>query len=349
MRKLINIFANINRMWWLVLLAFGLAIAATMVIKSYLKNREQVMQAEAEKSAKGGPTIEVIAAKMNIGRGGILDGGSLVKREIAADLVSDDMLTPANFGQVDGAKAARSIKAGSPVRIDDVMEKPKGFAETLEPGTRAITIEVDEINSMAQMVKPGNMVDLMLIVPDTDDQDRGYRAVLVLQQVKVLATGQRVESRTSSGDDNQGGKGGKQNTYSNFTFEVTPQNAARIALAQQVGKIRAVLRGNNDVTKSALNGIDSKSMLKVGKIVVENKVAVPKKIEYIIGGKGGANSDRQTPAAAPSNGEPPSHGQTPNPADVRAARPADALRAAITPEIEKLMSQATNRSNEQPR
>ena len=344
MRKLIHIFANINRMWWLVLLAFGLAIASTMVIKSYLKDREQAMQKAAEQNANGGPTIEVIAAKVNIGRGGILDGGSLVKREIAADLVSDDMLTPANFGQVDGAKAARSIKAGSPVRIDDVMEKPKGFAETLEPGTRAITIEVDEINSMAQMVKPGNMVDLMLIVPDADDQDRGYRAVLVLQQVKVLATGQRVESRTSTGDDNQGGKGGKQNNYSNFTFEVTPQNAARIALAQQVGKIRAVLRGNNDVSTTALNDINSKSMLNTGRKLVD-KVAVPKKVEYIVGGKGAANTDRQSPAPSPSNGEPPSNGQTPSPADVRAAGPADAIRAAITPEIERLLSLATNRSN----
>ena len=331
MRKLIHIFENINKMWWLVLLAFGLAIAATMVIKSYLKDREQAIQTAAEQSVKGGPTVEVIAAKVNIGRGGILDGGSLVKREIAADLFNDDMLTLANFAQVDGSKAARSIKAGSPLRIDDVMEKPKGFAETLEPGTRAITIEVDEINSMAQMVKPGNMVDLMLIVPDADDRDGGFRAMLVLQQVKVLATGQRVESRASQGDDNQGGPGGKQNTYSNFTFEVTPQNAARIALAQQVGKIRAVLRGNNDISTASLSDIDSKTMLKIGKKAVE-PVAVPKKVEYIIGGSGVANTDRQSPTTIlPSNGQP--------------QNPADAMRAAFPPEISRLMSPSTNRTN----
>jgi pilus assembly protein CpaB len=323
-------------MWWLVLLSIGLAIAATMVIKSYLKDREQALQTAAEQSVKGGPTVEVIAAKVNIGRGGILDGGSLAKREIAADLLNDDMLTPEDFAQVDGSKAARSIKAGSPLRIDDVMEKPKGFAETLEPGTRAITIEVDEINSMAQMVKPGNMVDLMLIVPDADDPDGGFRAVLVLQQVKVLATGQTLESRASKADDNQGGPGGKKNTYSNFTFEVTPQNAARIALAQQVGKIRAVLRGNDDISTASLNDIDSKSMLKMGKSArAAEKIAVPKKVEYIIGGSGVANTDRQSLANLPSTGLP--------------LNPLDAMRSALPPDISRLMSPTTNRANAQPR
>jgi pilus assembly protein CpaB len=336
MRKLIHIVANINKMWWLVLLSIGLAIAATMVIKSYLKDREQALQTAAEQSVKGGPTVEVIAAKVNIGRGGILDGGSLAKREIAADLLNDDMLTPEDFAQVDGSKAARSIKAGSPLRIDDVMEKPKGFAETLEPGTRAITIEVDEINSMAQMVKPGNMVDLMLIVPDADDPDGGFRAVLVLQQVKVLATGQTLESRASKADDNQGGPGGKKNTYSNFTFEVTPQNAARIALAQQVGKIRAVLRGNDDISTASLNDIDSKSMLKMGKSArAAEKIAVPKKVEYIIGGSGVANTDRQSLANLPSTGLP--------------LNPLDAMRSALPPDISRLMSPTTNRANAQPR
>ena len=336
MRKLIHIVANINKMWWLVLLAIGLAIAATMVIKSYLKDREQALQTAAEQSVKGGPTVEVIAAKVNIGRGQILDGGSLAKREISADLLSDDMLTPEDFAQVDGSKAARSIKAGSPLRIDDVMEKPKGFAETLEPGTRAITIEVDEINSMAQMVKPGNMVDLMLIVPDADDPAGGFRALLVLQQVKVLATGQTVESRASKGDDNQGGPGGKKNTYSNFTFEVTPQNAARIALAQQVGKIRAVLRGNDDISTASLDDIDSKSMLKMGKTArAVEKIAVPKPVEYIIGGSSGGNTDRQSLANLPSTGLPPN--------------PLDAMRSALPPELSRLMSPTTNRANAQPR
>jgi len=296
MRKLITLFRNINKMWLLVALAVVLGVAAAMVMSNYLKGREQTLEVEAKKRASGGPTTEIVAAGMDIPRGMVLGTQNLTKREILADLVTDEMVLVRDFERIDGVKSTRPIQAGWPLRMADVTEKVKGFADGLEEGLRAITIDVDEINSMAQMVKPGNMVDLMLIVPDKNDPDGGLRAVLVLQKVKVLATGQSIAPSAGSkggpmGD--YGNAGGNAQRYSNFTFEVTPQNAARIALAQQLGKIRAVLRGNDDSTMVSLADINTKAMLNTGVNAVKpSKTPNPNAnaVEYIIGGKGAAGA-----------------------------------------------------------
>jgi pilus assembly protein CpaB len=297
MRKLITLFRNVNRMWLLVALAVVLGLTAAMLMSKYLKGREQTLEVEARKRASGGATVEVVAAGIPISSGTVLGTQNLTKREILADLVTEEMVLVKDFERIEGAKTTRPIQAGWPVRMNDVTEKAQGFADSLQEGLRAITIDVDEINSLAQMVKPGNMVDLMLIVPDKADANGGLRAVLVLQKVKVLATGQSTAPRGGNrgGAGNQGdyaGSAGNVQRYSNFTFEVTPQNAARIALAQQVGKIRAVLRGNADSAMVALEDINTRSMLTTGVSVAMANNHQPRAnaVEYIIGGKGAAGA-----------------------------------------------------------
>ena len=289
MRKLITFFRKINRMWLLVALAVVLGLAAAMLMSSYLKGREAILEMEVKQRASGGPTVEVVAATMDIPTGMLLTADVLSKREILADLMTEEMILVSNFGRVDGARSTRPIRAGLPLRLADMTEKPTGFAEGLEDGLRAITIDVDEINSMAQMVKPGHMVDLMLIVPDKYDADGGHRVVLVLQRVKVLATGQSVapNAGNTAGAMGQGNFGGNAPRYSNFTFVVTPQNAARIALAQQIGKIRAVLRGSEDTSTVSLAEINTKAMLNSGvNAVKRDNTPEVDAVEFIIGGKG---------------------------------------------------------------
>jgi pilus assembly protein CpaB len=330
-------------MWLLVALAVVLGLAAAMLMSNYLKGREQTLEVEAKKRASGGPTAEVVAAGMDIPRGMVLGTQNLTKREILADLVTEEMVLVKDFERIDGAKTTRPIQAGWPVRMPDVTEKAKGFSDGLPDGFRAITIDVDEINSMAQMVKPGNMVDLMLIVPDKNDPDGGQRVVLVLQKVKVLATGQSVASSgNNAGPMSQGdrsGSGGNAQRYSNFTFEVTPQNAARIALAQQMGKIRVVLRGNTDSSNVSLADIDTKTMLNTGVNAVKaSKTAKPNAVEYIIGGKGAAGAvNINIPSLFP-----PTAGE-------RRPTPAEAAQAAYPPGMTGFMPPPAGNTNIQQR
>src|SRR5690606_21136205 len=75
--------------------------------------------------------------------------------------------------------------------------------------------------------------------------------------------------------------------YSNLTFEVSPDQAARIALAQQLGRIRAVLRQEPDEEIVRLGRINTKNLLKKGYLLDEAEEVDGSAVEYIIGGKGG--------------------------------------------------------------
>lgn len=320
---------NINRLWLLFGLAVVLGVISTFLSSSYLKSRERNISEELKRQMSGGPTIEVLVSSTNLPSGATL-GETLVKREVPVDLVEEDALTPNDFERILGAKLTRPLRAGYPINGSFFVEKSKTFSDAVAPGMRAITIEVDEINSMAQMVKPGNRVDLMLITQDrADPEGSGIEVVMVLQNVKVMATGQSITTKEGDARNRTSPMpvGNQQSSYTNFTFEVTPRDAAVIALAQSAGKIRAVLRKAGDDDVVVLNDVNSRRLLNVDeKNAQKRKYAASMRlqdidfaedmlrsskrpgIEYIIGGMGAAGAAGSAPATGggtePAGGKP---------------------------------------------
>ncbi len=336
MRILRILISRINRMWLLLGVAVLLGLTATWVTMQYLKVREQRIEAEVKKRASGGNTVDVVAVARNLPKGAVISGENLVKREILEDLVYEETILLNDFDKVNGMKLARAVESGRPLRRSDLELRTKEFSEELTQGTRAITIEVDEINSVAQMVRPGNLVDLMLIVADPNDPSGGQQVVSLLQKVKVLATGQTVarnadRDRDAASAPAKGGLVGPGSSagnstgplrYSNFTFEVTPEEAARIALGQQLGKIRAVLRNDEDMRMDPLAKINSQSLMqgyspgKKGQQQAERPT-----VEFIIGGKGGGGA---TPTTVNVNMASPMGGGVPTSAAPASPPPAAA-------------------------
>lgn len=312
MRILRILLSRINKMWLLMGAAVALGLVATWVTTHYLKVREQRIEAEAKKRASGGATVEVVVPRRNLPKGAVVDASSMAAREVVADTIYEETILASDFGKVQGVKLARAVEQGRPLRRSDLDIRAKEFSEALPEGKRAITIEIDEINSISQMVRVGNRVDLMLIVTDTSEGGGGQQQVLsLLQRVKIIATGQTI-THVGPGD---GSQPAAPQRYSNVTFEVTPEEAARIALAQQMGRIRAVLRNDEDqvieplakvTTQTVLRGYDGTR--KKGGGADGSDVVV----EYIIGGRGSGggvattqNINVNMPAlAAPAAGGP---------------------------------------------
>lgn len=278
---------RINRTWLMLFVAIVMALAAAWLTKKYLEVREQRMQEELASKAEGGPTARVVVPVKNLLGGSAISGDVVAARSIPADLVSSDMITPDLFDKHDGAKLLRDVERGHPLRTSDLEEKGKDFSDLLETGTRAITIDIDELNSIAQMVRPGNLVDLFLIMPDLSSLDGNNQQItLFMQRVKVIATGQTVRKADSFTAPQPGVPQGMVR-YSNLTFEVTPDQAARIALGQQLGRIRAVLRKEPDEEIVRLGKINTKNLLKKGYVLDGPDEVDGDAVEYIIGGKGG--------------------------------------------------------------
>jgi pilus assembly protein CpaB len=302
------LLSRINKMWLLMGAAVVLGLLATWVTTQYLKTREARIEAEAKKRASGGTTVEVVVPRRNLPKGTVVDESTMAAREVVADTIYDETVLAADFGKVQGTKLARPVEQGRPLRRSDLDIRAKDFSEALPEGKRAITIEIDELNSIAQLVRVGNRLDLMLIVSDNSEGGSGQQQVLLLlPKVKIIATGQIITRAAPA----EGPQPAVAQRYSNVTFEVTPEEAARIALAQTMGKIRAVLRSDEDQvvepfvkvnTQTVLRGFSAASKKKKGGDVDGEDVIV----EYIIGGKGSGSGVASTqnisvnmPAMAP--------------------------------------------------
>lgn len=233
---------RINRTWMMLIAAIGLALLATMLTVRYLKSREASIAAEvAAKAQVGGPRIAVVVPTRDMPVGTPLLDNVVAAREVAADLLYPDAILVDDFDKYKGQSLIRPVLKGRPLLKADLRPMHGDFAGSLEDGARAMTVDIDELNSVAHMVQPGNRVDLMLAMRRDDG---GQTVVPFMERMKVLATGQRV--LPEGGDDKNMPGGKKTFAYSTLTLEVTPTQGARLALAKDIGKLRFTLRNEKD-------------------------------------------------------------------------------------------------------
>jgi pilus assembly protein CpaB len=107
-----------------------------------------------------------------------------------------------------------------------------GLAATIPEGMRALSAAVNDVVSVAGFVTPGSMVD---VLATGATKESGNITKTVLENVRVLAANQRVESRN-----------GRPENVAVITLLVTPADAAKLAMASNSGKIQLALRNTID-------------------------------------------------------------------------------------------------------
>jgi pilus assembly protein CpaB len=296
---------KINKTWMMLIGAIVLSLLTTWLTLQYLKSKEQSIAEEitARSQKEKGTTIAVVVPIKRLAPGNILSEDVVAARDVPLDFTYEDTITVDQFEALKGQAVIRQVEKGKPLRRADVREVFADFSGSLKPGKRAMTINVDEINSVSHMIEPGNLVDLMLVLSNSGEGapgqggNPGQTVVPFLDQVKVLATGQKITH------DNPGDPSEKRKiSYSNFTLEVTPAQAARLALATEIGKIRAVLRNVDDKQEIDYDSVTASNLLedirerakRAAMSKPRRRTASGEYVEYIIGGKGG--SDATTPA-----------------------------------------------------
>ena len=294
---------RINKTWLMLLVAIGLALLATVLTTQYLKSREAAISEEvAARTKQGGPKVAVAVATRDLPVGTPLDQNLVAARDVAADRLYPDAILADDFEKYKGQALIRPVLHGRPLLRADLRPMYADFAGTLIPGTRAMTIDVDELNSVAHMVQPGNLIDLMLVMKR---EDGGDTVVPFMDKMKVLATGQKI---IQDGSDERGPQVKKGLSYSNFTLEVTPTQAARLTLAQNLGKMRFTLRNEKD-TKSEDFSVNSQNIFdEVTARANQNKskqAHVTGTVEFIVGGQRSGPSAKSVDVSVPGAGAPP--------------------------------------------
>lgn len=202
------------------------------------------------------PKVEILVASKNLKIGGELKDGDLRWQEWpkssvfpgAVKRVDDQAASKALEGRL-----ARDVSEGEPVMKTALLAAAKGnfVAASLDPGMRAIAIDVKAANMVAGFIGPGDFVDVILtyketVKADKDDDPRIKNMVTlslgklatetILQNIQVLAIDQSAERPE---DD-------KIVVGKTVTLAVGIEDAERIALAAELGDLSLSLRGVGD-------------------------------------------------------------------------------------------------------
>jgi pilus assembly protein CpaB len=123
------------------------------------------------------------------------------------------------------------LKRGEPVLLSKVTGSGQraSLAALLDEGKRAVTVRVDDVRGVAGFVLPGDFVDIVMIADEITGKRQSYSDVL-LEHVKVLAI-----------DQIAGEAEGKPTIARAVTVEVTTEQAQKILLATNVGKLSLLL------------------------------------------------------------------------------------------------------------
>lgn len=217
-----------SKTWTILGVALAIGGLAAFASSRYLNSQVAAIEARAK-----GHTMQVVVAKVDIARGVKLDSQNVAIRNVPNEYAHSVAVTPDDFPRIDGQALAYPVKAGEMI-LWGLMETQKAptFSARVEAGRRAMTVPVDEINSISGLLEPGDMIDLIATV----DQNGKKLTFPLLQRVPVLATGQRVVEEAA----------GEHRQYSTVTIDTTPAQAQNLIVARDIGKLTALLRNPQD-------------------------------------------------------------------------------------------------------
>ena len=261
----------------MLLFSLGAGAAGVYLSQQYIEGQ---VAARTQVEPEAVAMAKVVVPMRSLKRGEVVRRDDLVNREIPADYVDSNTVTQENVAMAIGQRLDFDIDGGRPLLWAHLAGgMTPTFSGNVAPGLRAMTVRVDDVNSISGFLQPGDHVDLLMSYGSEEKQ----RILPVMQQLEVIATGVQTEA------DKAGN--GQQRSFSNVTVHVTPADAQKLTLAQQVGKLTAILRNPEDDGELGDHTLALPELLSLGKAPVAKpvrrkaKVVAAPSIQYIIGGQ----------------------------------------------------------------
>jgi pilus assembly protein CpaB len=228
-------------------LALTLAIVAGVVIFRWASNMRQAAPVAATQTR----TVSVVVTREPARRGMKLTGEMLDVRMYTAD--SQPVGSYAKSEELVGRVLNQDMGANEAVtalKLADEAVMGGGVSAMIEPGKRAMAVKGNMVMGLSGFVRPGDKVDV--IVSMTVGRDEKPVTKLVLEQVKVLATGTQLQPPTEDG---------MTASVDIYTLELSPAESERLALAASRGTLHFALRNEQDEGGVLTTGSDVRKTL----------------------------------------------------------------------------------------
>jgi pilus assembly protein CpaB len=178
-------------------------------------------------------TATVVVATEPLAFGTELTAANITEIPWAAKAMPDGAFTSKDELLHDGRRVALApFERGEPIlrrKVTGAGERAS-LSALLDNGKRAVTVRVDDVRGVAGFILPGDYVDVVLIGEGQAPRRENYSEIL-LQRVKVLAVDQLVSEQHD-----------KPTVAKAVTIEVTPEQAQKLLLASNIGKLSLILR-----------------------------------------------------------------------------------------------------------
>lgn len=238
-----------------IILAIIFGGIAAYLIGVYLKQERQVIQVQTKEEIIREQRMQasVLVAGKDMPKGTTVAVDMLESKVVPREYIQPQAVS--NADRIIGMMTLAPISKGEQITLSKLVSSRQATVSSLAMATpvgkRAVSVSVDTSSSLLGMIRPGDYVDVIGIIPvpvQTPDGKQTTQAAVTpfFQNVLVLAVGKDLganvaESRYRRESDSGGAGGGNL-----VTLALTPQEASLIAFAQEQSKIRLILRSPAD-------------------------------------------------------------------------------------------------------
>lgn len=237
----------------LILISFTLAVIAASSIYVYmqsLKTPKEIVQ-----------KIKVIVAAQTIPPRTLIDKKMLMEIEADKNSIFDDYIK--DTSQIIGMYSKETILKNEGFLLGKLMSKndtADGLSMIIEPGHRAMSINVSGDSGVSELLKPGDYTDIAVYLAEKMD---GQKVIspdlvkLIMQNVKILAIDKvltRAEASNSLDSE-------KPPTTFLVTLSVPVADVEKLALAESIGSLKLALRPMSNESNIKANIITDNELL----------------------------------------------------------------------------------------
>jgi pilus assembly protein CpaB len=205
--------------------------------------------------ASGGEKIKLLIAVKPIEHGKVITEDMLAIREVPMAYVEDRAVKEVEKAKVLGLRVGNTVQAQQTIMWTDLVtanEDRRDLSSLVQPGSRAVSIQMAKEGSSVALIRPGDYVDVFAVLGAPNQEQK--IAIVLLQRVLVLATG----LDTSPDAIEQRDKSRYSESSSLLTLSLPVTEAQYLALAQEKGRLAVALRNPED-QRTAVSIPDLKS------------------------------------------------------------------------------------------
>jgi len=242
-----------------LVLIVGVALAggAVYMAQGYISEHRAAL---AKERASNVPLTDIVIAREQLKYGDeiTLEHVSMMRWPVPS-VPEGAFMSPEEFfsqGEEELRIALRAMEVGEPILAVKVTEPGEGAGLTslLAPGTRAFTIRVDVQTGVSGFLRPGDRVDVFWTGQAAGANARRGNDItrLIEPNVELIAVDQSSETDTSGA-----------NIARTVTAQVSPQQVARLAQAQNSGRLSLALVGAQDDSVASVTEVNQNLLLGV--------------------------------------------------------------------------------------